>query len=130
MPVTVLIKSPASAADVLSAMRENNLKFPVIAKPDMGERGFKVKKILNEHDVSKYLASQQFDFLIQEYVDLPLEFGVFYTRFPNSRKGHVTSIVRKEMLSVTGDGNSTLRELILNLDRAKLQWDTLSISFR
>jgi hypothetical protein len=31
----------------------------------------------------------------------------------------------KEMLAVTGDGNSSLQELILEKDRAKLQWRTL-----
>ncbi len=31
----------------------------------------------------------------------------------------------KEMLSVTGDGRSSLQQLILSKDRAKLQWETL-----
>src|SRR5690606_2338644 len=65
------------------------------------------------------------DFLVQELVDLPLEFGVFYCRFPSEAKGKVISIVKKEMLSVTGDGVSTLQQLILNKDRAKLQWKKL-----
>jgi hypothetical protein len=130
IPTTILIKSPAIIEDVLHAMNEAGLNFPVIAKPDMGERGFKVRKIKSEQDLASYAGNQQFDFLIQEYVDLPLEFGVFYTRFPNSQKGHVTSVVRKEMLAVTGDGHSTLRQLILKLDRAKLQWESLSIAFQ
>lgn len=65
------------------------------------------------------------DFLVQELIELPLEFGVFYLRFPHQDKGKVTSVVVKEMLSVNGDGRSTLQQLILNKDRAKLQWETL-----
>ncbi|MEJ1236924.1 hypothetical protein WBG78_02280 [Chryseolinea sp. T2] len=130
IPVTILVNLPASVETILNDMADRHLKFPVIVKPDIGERGFMVKKIESEDDMIKYLGHQQFNFLIQEYVDLPLEFGIFYTRFPNSKKGHVTSVVMKEMLAITGDGSSTLRQLILNLDRAKLQWDSLSTAFR
>lgn len=67
--------------------------------------------------------------MVQELVDLPLEFGVFYTRFPQQEKGSVTSIVMKEMLTVVGDGQSSLQTLILGKDRAKLQWNTLKEIF-
>ena len=36
----------------------------------------------------------------------------------------------KEMLTVTGDGKSTLQHLILAKDRAKLQWQTLEKTYR
>ena len=84
-----------------------------------------VERINSEDDIDKYLLKMKFDFIIQELVDLPLEYGIFYMRFPHHEKGVVTSIVMKEMLSVTGDGKSTLQELILNKDRAKLQWQKL-----
>jgi hypothetical protein len=67
---------------------------------------------------------------VQDYVSLPLEFGVFYVRYPDEPKGRVTSIVGKEMLSVVGDGVQTLRELILAADRAKLQWETLRVTYQ
>jgi hypothetical protein len=86
-----------------------------------------VKRINTEADIVTYLQQMKFDFLIQEFVDLDLEFGVFYQRFPSMERGSVTSIVAKEMLSVTGDGRSTLGELIQNFDRAKLQWEKLKI---
>ena len=41
----------------------------------------------------------------------------------------VTSVVRKEMLQVIGDGTSSLKELILKKDRAKLQWNNLRITY-
>lgn len=124
-PKTIRIQYPHSSKQVLTALQENSYRFPVIFKPDMGERGFMVKRIFNESDVEEYVDKLPATFLIQELVDLPVECGVFYTRFPEEENGNVTSLVLKEMLFVTGDGKSTLQELILSKPRAKLQWDVL-----
>ncbi len=124
-PKAILIRVPARAHVILERMRENGLDFPVIFKPDLGERGWMVRRIHNEKDVAQYLQEINIDFILQECVDLPLEFGVFYVRYPSEASGKVTSIVGKEMLSVQGDGKKTLQELILEKDRAKLQWSTL-----
>jgi hypothetical protein len=35
------------------------------------------------------------DFLIQEFIDYPLEFGITYYRMPGEQKGHITGIVEK-----------------------------------
>ncbi len=129
IPKTILIPAKTSKQEVLNALSKNNFQLPVIFKPDLGERGFMVKKIKSESDIDLYLAQLPFSFLIQEFIDLPLEFGVFYTRFPQENKGAVTSVVMKEMLHVVGDGLSTLKELILAKDRAKLQWNTLKIAY-
>ena len=130
IPATFLVKLPATSSQVMQQMSEAGLCFPVILKPDLGERGFRVKRVDEENGLKEYLEEQRFDFLVQEYLDLPLEFGVFYTRFPNQKKGQVTSVVMKEMLAVTGDGKSTLEQLILGLDRAKLQWNSLRKKYR
>jgi hypothetical protein len=124
-PKTIRINYPSTTSGVLRAIQENGYEFPVIFKPDLGERGFMVKRIFNEQDIDHYLATLKKDFLIQELIDLPIECGVFYTRFPNDENGKVTSIVLKEMLTVTGDGKSTLQDLILTKPRAKLQWEKL-----
>jgi len=129
-PATLFIKLPTTAQEVTRAIHKAGLHFPVIAKPDLGERGFRVKRIDDEAGVAEYLASQRYEFLVQEYLDLPLEFGVFYTRFPDQKKGEVTSVVRKEMLAVIGNGKSSLEQLILQLDRAKLQWNSLREVYR
>jgi RimK-like ATP-grasp domain len=128
-PRTILMKQPSDDEQVLQQINDQGFQFPVIFKPDIGERGFMVKRINHAQDVSQYLSQMKFDFLVQELVDLPLEFGVFYTRFPNQPNGNVTSVVMKEMLTVTGDGQATLQELILTKDRAKLQWEKLRIKF-
>lgn len=124
-PQTVLIKFPASVTHVTEAMRKAELTLPLIFKPDLGERGWMVRKIKSEADIRHYLDEIKIDFIMQELVDLPLEFGVFYVRFPSEQNGFINSITGKEFLSVTGDGKKTMRDLILEKDRAKIQWGTL-----
>lgn len=124
---TIFIARNSSLNDVLQQMNAAGLTFPVIFKPDLGERGYRVQRIKSEAEAQQYLNTFNFDFLVQELVDLPEEFGVFYRRLPSQKKGEVFSIVGKELLTVTGNGKSTLQELILAKDRAKLQWDKLKI---
>lgn len=124
-PKTRIVKLPATKDDVLKKIRENDLSFPLIFKPDLGERGWMVRKIEDERDIERYLSEIRINFIIQELVDLPLEFGVFYVRYPDRSHGRVTSITMKKFLTVTGNGSRTLRDLILAHDRAKLQWRAL-----
>lgn len=124
-PKTILIKLPATTEKTLRAIEASGLTLPVIFKPDKGERGWMVRKIKNVADIDQYLTEIKIDFIVQEFVNLPLEYGVFYIRFPSQPTGFVNSITGKEFLSVTGDGKKTLQHLILEKDRAKLQWETL-----
>ena len=125
VPATALVTIPATKQEIIGIMGKIGLQFPVIFKPDLGERGFMVRRINSETDVENYLIKMKHTFLIQELIDLPLEVGLFYLRFPNQSQGRITSLVMKEMLSVRGDGASTLQDLILKKERAKLQWETL-----
>lgn len=124
-PVTKLIKLPATVTSITETMRNSGLSFPLIFKPDLGERGWMVRRIKSEQDVEAYLKEIKIDFIMQELVDLPLEFGVYYVRFPSQPGGFVNSITGKEFLSIVGDGVKSLKELILEKDRAKIQWETL-----
>ena len=129
-PKTFLVKLPATARSIVEQMSLHQLSFPVIFKPDLGERGWMVRRIENESDIESYLKEIRIDFIVQDLVDLPLEFGVFFVHYPDKQQGRVTSITMKRFLSVIGDGTSTLRELILSLDRAKLQWELLSVKYK
>lgn len=128
-PVTTLMKMPCKKHEVIDAMQQHGLQLPVIFKPDLGERGFMVQRIETELDIENYLSKMKHHFVVQELVDLPLEFGVFYSRLPHDPQGKVTSVVMKEMLSITGDGYSTLQQLIFKKERAKLQWGQLKKIF-
>jgi len=122
---TIFIPGLSTSEYVFTKMKKAGLNYPVIFKPDLGERGYRVKRIYSGEQANEYINSFRFDFLVQELIDLPLEFGVFYKCIPGQEKGHIFSVVGKEMLCVTGDGQSTLQELILKNDRAKLQWESL-----
>jgi len=123
---SILIQRPITDIELWQQIESAGLQFPLIFKPDLGERGYQVKKINSKEDAITYCKNFRFNFLVQEWINLPLEFGVFYRRFPQQAKGEVFSITGKEFLSVTGDGKKTLAQLIQEKDRAKLQWKKLS----
>ena len=74
--------------------------------------------------MNDYLDICPVDFLIQEYIDLPIELGIFYYRYPDEKEGKVTSIVKKKMLEVRGNGKDTVRVLMREYPRARLQLPT------
>ena len=83
----------------------------------MGQRGAGVKIIRSENELTAHLSDFQGDVIVQEYVD-GYEYGVFYYRYPGEKAGHIFSITDKRLLKLTGDGQSTLEQLILMDDRA------------
>jgi membrane protein DedA with SNARE-associated domain len=93
------------------------LEFPVVLKPDVGERGSGVAIVRSQSELEGYLRKAAGDTIIQEYVS-GAEFGVFYRRYPGEPCGRVTSITEKRFPEVRGDGRSTVEELILRDSRA------------
>lgn len=125
VPRTLIFRPPLTPAQVAEEIRATAMQWPLIFKPDIGERGFLVQRIEDESGIRAYLERTNGNFLVQECVAAPMEFGVFYVRMPDEADGRVISLVQKEMLAVTGDGHSTLQELIWEKPRARLQWKTL-----
>lgn len=124
-PKTLFFKAGTQPAEVISSIIKEGLSYPLIFKPDIGERGLLVEKIDNDTLAENYVNSIKINFLVQEYVDLPIELGVFYFRYPNRSSGRISSITIKEFLKVTGDGTANLEELILRNPRSKLQHKAL-----
>lgn len=121
IPLTILTREDSNLEEVKEQMNVANISYPVVAKPDRGERGWMVAKIESDVQLSNYMDKVKAPFLIQNWVELPVELSVFYYRYPNAEKGIVSSVTVKELLHVTGDGQSTLRELIESYPRALLQ---------
>lgn len=122
LPKTILIEKGDQEKAIQVA---SEIGYPIIAKPDIGERGIWVKKLKNKEELESYAHSCPVNFLLQELVAFPIELGVFYIKYPH-QKGRVTSIVRKEFLSVKGDGVATINELLNQNQRALLTADLAS----
>jgi hypothetical protein len=121
-PTTIFINREDTVAEIHKWMLEANINFPIIVKPDRGERGWLVKKIQSISELIKYKYSLNITFLIQSYVDLPVELSVFYYRHPDKSNGTISSITFKKLLTITGNGRDTIKELIFKNDRAFLQY--------
>jgi len=115
----IFVKKGKTASDIIELMQKNNIIFPVVSKPNVGERGRGVEKIDHEIDLDNYLKTIKEDLIIQEFVAYPIELGVFYHRFPNSSRDGISSVVMKEFLSITGNGHDGFGKLISQNFRAK-----------
>jgi hypothetical protein len=102
-------------------MQQRGLAFPVVAKPNVGERGTHVEKITDAAGLTTYLAAHSHPLIVQEFVDYPIELGVFYSRLPNQPQGQVSSVTLKRFLAVQGNGQATVRQLLAQNDRARFQ---------
>lgn len=120
-PRTLLFKNGNNVTEIIAQVKQNNFKYPLIGKPDIGMQGIAVKKLENEADVIAYATSSQVDFLVQEFIHLENEVGIFYYRYPGEEKGRISGIVGKEFLAVTGDGAATIEELLQRDQRFILQ---------
>lgn len=123
-PKTILVQ-PNTTYDLKSILQNSNISFPVIVKPDKGLRGVLVKKLESIEALETYHKKASFEYLIQEYVDYPYEAGIFYVKKPNQSQGMITGIVQKEFLTVTGDGVSTIEQLLKKSPRFEFQLPTL-----
>lgn len=124
-PATLFFKVSATLPEVISRIQQASLNFPMIIKPDVGERGAEVEKIESETELAHYFERNNQEFIIQEFVDFDIELGVLYYKLPITGSSGIISIVQKEFLGVTGNGISTIREILKGNERAKLQMATL-----
>lgn len=124
-PATLFFKAGTSFKNIAPAVEKNKLKFPLIAKPDIGMRGLMVQKIHSAEELKVYTDNTKVDFLVQDFIEYENEVGIFYYRYPNEQKGHISGIVGKEFLAVTGDGISTIEELLKKDQRFILQLPVL-----
>ncbi len=129
VPKMVLIPMSSPLEDVHIQLTRD-IGFPMILKPDKGERGTNVEKIDSTASLEEYLRKAKGDTLAQEYIAGPLELGVMYSRLPSASAGVIDSIVQKEFLTVTGNGRLTLEELIDQGDRTSIHKDKLVPLFR
>lgn len=119
---------PASTPDRAELLRtqmlERSLDYPLILKPNVGERGTGVRIARNHAATREILAANAgIDLIAQPYHPGPHECGVFYIRHPREPNGRIFSITTKRFPTVKGDGTSTLHDLIWVDPRLRMQAD-------
>lgn len=111
------IETAARVESARAFMSWHGLTYPVVLKPDCGQRGSGVAVVRSEAQLEEYLSRAKGDTIIQEYAH-GFEFGVFYYRYPEDETGRIFSVTEKQFPAVCGDGGSTLETLILRDERA------------
>ena len=116
-PKSFLVR-PFDAPENLEAFITNlALNFPIIIKPDAGERGKGVTKIFSKIELKAALSKIATDYLVQEFIPHLLEYGVFVSYLPNENKYKVISLTEKQFFTVIGDGKSNIDELVKSQTR-------------
>ena len=86
--------------------------FPVIAKPDRGVVGIGVRRLDSAEELDDILNIMPSDYMLQQYCDYPLEYGIFYCRYPDESFGSIVSLTEKIAPFVFGDGRSSVKQLV------------------
>jgi len=102
-------------------MHANHWHFPVILKPDAGQRGAGLRRISNVEEAAIYFQGYAPAILVQTYHPGPFEAGVFYYRMPDETTGRIFSITDKHFPRLVGDGVSTVEALIWRHPRFRMQ---------
>jgi membrane protein DedA with SNARE-associated domain len=104
-------------AKINSFLAREKLTLPIVLKPDVGQRGAGVVIVRDDRTLERAVHESPGPLIAQAYVP-GVEFGVFYYRYPSARCGEILGITDKRLVSVIGDGERTLEELILSDERA------------
>ncbi|MDQ3017935.1 MAG: hypothetical protein M3R25_14580, partial [Bacteroidota bacterium] len=120
-PKSIFISPTDLFSCVLTQMEEKGLTYPIVVKPDSGLMGFMFRKVETEEHLRQYHEVMSVNYIVQSYIDYPLEISVFYYRFPNQSAGTITGFLKKEFLEVIGDGRKTLLQLIIEYPRVQFR---------
>ena len=118
---SALLRATLSTAEKMGEARrfmaDHGLTFPIVLKPNYGQRGSGVVVVRSAAVLEDCLDRSTVDTIVQEYIE-GAEFGIFYYRRPSERHGRIFSVTEKKFPAVVGDGRRTLEQLILHDDRA------------
>jgi membrane protein DedA with SNARE-associated domain len=81
--------TPERVQRIADVMEQRDWAFPVILKPDVGQRGVGVRLARRIEDVAAYCTAESDPILVQLYHPGPFEAGVFYYRYPGEARGRI-----------------------------------------
>ncbi len=129
-PRSIYISHKLSFEEVEKLASVNHFHYPFVVKPEVGRMGLMFRKIDSVDDLKSYHEKMPVNYILQELVKYPIEVSVFYYRFPNEQNGTITGFIRKEFLEVTGDGTSSLNELIMNYSRVRFRLEEMKLKHK
>lgn len=129
-PESIWVHPRSRLQDVEKILGDRKMNFPLAVKPDVGKMGLMFRRINSRDELASYHSTIHSEYIVQRYLDYPLELSVFYYRMPDALKGVITGFIRKDFLDVEGNGTSTLWELILNSPRVQFRRDEMKAKHR
>jgi membrane protein DedA with SNARE-associated domain len=115
---------PERVAALLRTIAERGWKFPLILKPDAGQRGAGLRLVRDPEAAARYFNEHPQAILAQAYHPGPFEAGIFYYRMPGEPTGRIFSVTDKQFPVLTGDGVSTVESMIWRHPRLRMQAGT------
>jgi len=116
---------PGEAASRAEALRVQmsapGWSFPIVLKPDVGQRGDGVQLVGDPEAARLYLATYTGPVVAQVYHAGPYEAGIFYYKRPGEARGRIFSLTDKQFPHVVGDGRTPLASLIRQHRRYRIQ---------
>ncbi len=111
----------ATEASLQQAIAAEGLAFPLVAKPDLGLCGYGVRLLADMAALRDYLAvfPPGETVVLQRYLPQEGEAGIFYARDPATDEGRIVGLALRYFPRVTGDGRSTVAELVAADVRAR-----------
>lgn len=120
-PKSIFISNKLPFEEVEKLVSSNHFSYPIAVKPEIGRMGLMFRKIETLADLQQYHEKMPVNYIIQDFINYPVEVSVFYYRFPGEQSGAITGFLKKESLQVVGDGKTKLLGLIINSPRACLR---------
>lgn len=114
-----------SSKDIDKLLNDSGITYPLIGKPDKGERGHMVSKILNTSELLTYLERSSGTVILQQFIPFDTELGILYYRYPDGTASGISSLTTKKFFAVTGDGRSTVSQLIDAEPRYRMHRETM-----
>lgn len=115
-PVTIFLPAGVPAATAIEKIKTSLPEYPFVIKPDRGEKGWGVQIIHTEEELLHWLHQNQVDAVAQEFINWPVELGIVCYCFPNGKGYGISSIGIKQLPTVTGNGHSTMEQLLKQYD--------------
>lgn len=126
VPSALITSAPVAerVAALLRTIAERGWSFPLILKPDAGQRGAGLRLVRDPEAAARYFNEHPQAILAQAYHRGPFEAGIFYYRMPSEATGRILSITDKQFPALIGDGASSVESLIWGHPRFRMQAGT------